>query len=112
MRSHTNRITHKGSHHSGHYETFRRQHNGNTSEDASVVLIEHKGAQTSTVILDDDTKSDANRSHRRNRKAHDSRESQWWRISDDKIAQATTRQALGMNAEVYLLFYELQAHQA
>ncbi|KAK4144612.1 uncharacterized protein C8A04DRAFT_27549 [Dichotomopilus funicola] len=33
--------------------------------------------------------------------------SRWWRISDDKIKEATTRDVLGMQREVYLLFYEI-----
>ncbi|KAK4165855.1 putative ubiquitin carboxyl-terminal hydrolase 16 [Cladorrhinum sp. PSN259] len=31
----------------------------------------------------------------------------WWRISDDKIKEASTRDVLGMQREVYLLFYEM-----
>lgn len=32
----------------------------------------------------------------------------WWRISDDKIKEAKTSEVLGMQREVYLLFYELE----
>ncbi|KAK4183312.1 putative ubiquitin carboxyl-terminal hydrolase 16 [Podospora australis] len=32
----------------------------------------------------------------------------WWRISDDKVKEASTRDVLGMQREVYLLFYELE----
>ena len=32
----------------------------------------------------------------------------WWRISDDKIKEARTSDVLGMQREVYLLFYELE----
>ncbi len=32
----------------------------------------------------------------------------WWRISDDKIKEASTKDVLGMQREVYLLFYELE----
>lgn len=32
----------------------------------------------------------------------------WWRISDDKIKEARTSEVLGMQREVYLLFYELE----
>jgi ubiquitin carboxyl-terminal hydrolase 16 len=35
-------------------------------------------------------------------KAHD----RWWRISDDKIKESKTSEVLGMQREVYLLFYE------
>ncbi len=32
----------------------------------------------------------------------------WWRISDDKVKEASTKEVLGMQREVYLLFYELE----
>ncbi|OTA93563.1 hypothetical protein M434DRAFT_289996 [Hypoxylon sp. CO27-5] len=32
----------------------------------------------------------------------------WWRISDEKIKEAKTSEVLGMQREVYLLFYELE----
>lgn len=32
----------------------------------------------------------------------------WWRISDEKIKEASTRETLGMQREVYLLFYEIE----
>ncbi|KAK4239430.1 hypothetical protein C8A03DRAFT_42909 [Achaetomium macrosporum] len=35
-------------------------------------------------------------------------QSRWWRISDDKVKEASTRDVLGMQREVYLLFYELE----
>ncbi|KAK3382000.1 hypothetical protein B0H63DRAFT_477092 [Podospora didyma] len=38
------------------------------------------------------------------RKPHD----RWWRISDEKVKEATTRDVLSMQREVYLLFYELE----
>ncbi|KAL2020150.1 hypothetical protein VTK56DRAFT_8674 [Thermocarpiscus australiensis] len=34
-------------------------------------------------------------------------QARWWRISDDKVKEASTRDVLGMQREVYLLFYEL-----
>lgn len=34
----------------------------------------------------------------------------WWRISDEKIKEAKTSEVLGMQKEVYLLFYEI-AHE-
>ncbi|KAK3989228.1 putative ubiquitin carboxyl-terminal hydrolase 16 [Cladorrhinum sp. PSN332] len=36
----------------------------------------------------------------------------WWRISDDKIKEASTRDVLGMQREVYLLFYEMDKARA
>lgn len=41
---------------------------------------------------------------RRKKKSSD----RWWRISDDKIKEARTSDVLGMQREVYLLFYELE----
>jgi len=41
---------------------------------------------------------------RRKKKSND----RWWRISDDKIKEARTSDVLGMQREVYLLFYELE----
>ena len=35
----------------------------------------------------------------------------WWRISDEKIKEASTRDVLGMRREVYLLFYELERNE-
>lgn len=32
----------------------------------------------------------------------------WWRISDEKIKEAKTSDVLGMQKEVYMLFYELE----
>jgi ubiquitin carboxyl-terminal hydrolase 16 len=35
-------------------------------------------------------------------------QARWWRISDDKVKEAGTRDVLSMQREVYLLFYELE----
>lgn len=35
------------------------------------------------------------------------RENRWWRISDDKVKESSTNEVLGLQKEVYLLFYEL-----
>lgn len=32
----------------------------------------------------------------------------WWRVSDEKVKEAKTSEVLGMQKEVYLLFYELE----
>ena len=45
--------------------------------------------------------------HARERKQED-REDRWWRISDEKVKEARTHDVLGMQKEVYLLFYELE----
>ncbi|KAF2487632.1 hypothetical protein BDY17DRAFT_289318 [Neohortaea acidophila] len=36
----------------------------------------------------------------------------WWRISDDKVKECKTSEVLGMQREVYLLFYELASEDA
>ncbi|KAJ5916555.1 hypothetical protein N7504_000570 [Penicillium tannophilum] len=41
---------------------------------------------------------------RRKRKSND----RWWRISDEKIKECKTSDVLGMQKEVYLLFYEIE----
>ncbi|PNP53997.1 hypothetical protein THARTR1_05684 [Trichoderma harzianum] len=35
----------------------------------------------------------------------------WWRVSDEKVREAKTSEVLGMQKEVYLLFYELDAEE-
>ncbi|KAH7045987.1 hypothetical protein B0J12DRAFT_669367 [Macrophomina phaseolina] len=35
------------------------------------------------------------------------RDNRWWRISDDKVKESKTSDVLGMQKEVYLLFYEI-----
>lgn len=42
--------------------------------------------------------------HKKQRKTAE----RWWRISDEKIKEASTRELLGMQREVYLLFYEVE----
>lgn len=32
----------------------------------------------------------------------------WWRISDDKIKECNTVDVLGMQRDVYMLFYEME----
>jgi ubiquitin carboxyl-terminal hydrolase 16 len=45
---------------------------------------------------------------RRRRKPND----RWWRISDEKIKECKTSDVLGMQKEVYLLFYEIERPDA
>ncbi|KAF9740269.1 hypothetical protein PMIN06_010408 [Paraphaeosphaeria minitans] len=47
--------------------------------------------------------SDANPLRRRSKRATN----RWWRISDEKVKESKTSEVLGMQKEVYLLFYEL-----
>ncbi|KAH0499229.1 hypothetical protein TgHK011_006434 [Trichoderma gracile] len=35
----------------------------------------------------------------------------WWRVSDEKVREAKTSEVLGMQKEVYLLFYELEPEE-
>lgn len=44
----------------------------------------------------------------RNLRAKKKHSDRWWRISDDKIKECKTADVLGMQREVYLLFYELE----
>ncbi|KAK4449367.1 hypothetical protein QBC34DRAFT_404729 [Podospora aff. communis PSN243] len=163
-------VTHKGSHHSGHYETFRRQDvpppfsNPSTFQPSEIfsnpavasstrhlAVPEHRseasspltsvpdliatgsGTDSSVLSLDTpapprdlpsptskpmpmtpssepQTSSPETRSkgvaadHKRKKRQQQDR---WWRISDEKVKQASTSDVLGMQREVYLLFYEL-----
>lgn len=45
----------------------------------------------------------SHKSYKKRNKTND----KWWRISDEKIKEASTRELLGMQREVYLLFYEM-----
>ncbi|KAK0115316.1 hypothetical protein ONS96_013775 [Cadophora gregata f. sp. sojae] len=49
--------------------------------------------------------SDAAAAQKRRKSKHSNR---WWRISDDKVKESKTSDVLGMQREVYLLFYELE----
>ena len=40
------------------------------------------------------------------------KDDRWWRISDDKVKECKTSEVLGMEREVYLLFYEMDRPQA
>ncbi|KAI0484956.1 hypothetical protein GGR56DRAFT_52476 [Xylariaceae sp. FL0804] len=68
----------------------KRQHSATTNGTADVAAPRSSG-------------SSSNNKHRR-RKQPD----RWWRISDEKIKEAKTGEVLGMQREVYLLFYELE----
>jgi ubiquitin carboxyl-terminal hydrolase 16 len=46
-----------------------------------------------------------NGAKKKKKKASDTR---WWRISDDKVKECKTGDVLGMQREVYMLFYELE----
>ncbi|KAI2623656.1 hypothetical protein GGS21DRAFT_494166 [Xylaria nigripes] len=60
--------------------------------------------KTSSPIIDSTPASKSNGMRKRHRKLND----RWWRISDDKVKEARTNEVLGMQREVYMLFYELE----
>lgn len=162
-------VCHKGSHNSGHYESFRRNHmyppfatpdawsayaaNSKSNSLASSPVatarpnseisvtdpsapsvssstpepdggcpsttISANGPPSSTVEISEtrnsfqrtvtqgsrpQIQSHASTTRSRRRKRQD----RWWRVSDDKIKEAKTSDVLGMQREVYLLFYELE----
>lgn len=165
-------VTHKGSHNSGHYESFRRQNmyppfsNPSTFQaseaysrrpsPASTPRLESDGQtpgsptvpapaqELSTNGLDADVPSfpdpgataagsprsllsDNLRNKERPADTRDhsasapqvrrtlvekpksrKQQARWWRISDEKIKEASTRDVLSMQREVYLLFYEIE----
>jgi ubiquitin carboxyl-terminal hydrolase 16 len=82
---------------------------GDTSPDhnSSTTTLENPVAQTS-VKPESVRGSVTTEKEKRKRKVRDDR---WWRISDDKIQQASTKDVLDMKQEVYLLFYELEREQ-
>ncbi|KAI0398974.1 hypothetical protein F4802DRAFT_83275 [Xylaria palmicola] len=61
-------------------------------------------AKSSTTALEPGSTPKLNGMRSRRRKPND----RWWRISDDKVKEAKTSEVLGMQREVYMLFYELE----
>lgn len=79
-----------------------------TSRSPSLRLGKSKSSTSLSSVngaarLSTDTSSGANSRFRRKRK-HD----RWWRISDEKVKECKTADVLGMQKEVYLLFYEIE----
>lgn len=154
-------VCHKGSHNSGHYESFRRNHmyppfatpdawgayaassKSNSVAPSPVVAARPNSAVSSSSALENEgsrpnTATTSNRSpssaaertetaptiqrsvtqgSRPQIQTHTStinksrkrkKQDRWWRVSDDKIKEAKTSDVLGMQREVYLLFYELE----
>lgn len=162
-------VCHKGSHNSGHYESFRRNHMyppfstpdawgayaanskanniapsplvGARTSDDSLTTSESTPSLSSTALSNTTSRPNTATTKResgssslektssslslkrtptqssrpqiqthasttkpRKRKKPD----RWWRVSDDKIKEAKTSDVLGMQREVYLLFYELE----
>lgn len=46
--------------------------------------------------------------HQKQSKREKRQNERWWRISDEKVKESKTGEVLGMQREVYLLFYELE----
>ena len=98
------------------YSTSTRPSSGST--DATTVaktadpLSPTKSAVTSngaprtsfSTYRSNKSRSSDNPSRKRRRKHAD----RWWRISDDKIKECKTNEVLGMQREVYMLFYEVE----
>ncbi|KPI42937.1 Ubiquitin carboxyl-terminal hydrolase 16 [Cyphellophora attinorum] len=163
-------VCHKGSHNSGHYESFRRNHmyrpfatpdafkaygeasrNGTpmsspapsprvngadavapssaaeleastaTSSPAPSVTSRPTSQATSSTKHAEQARQSIYRtitqgskpqiqSHKPENKARRRKRTadRWWRISDEKVKEAKTSDVLGMQKEVYLLFYELE----
>ncbi len=64
-----------------------------------------KTPATPTAAIPGPDQSSTNGAKPSKRRKHNDR---WWRISDEKIKEAKTNEVLGMQREVYLLFYELE----
>ena len=127
-------VIHKGGHESGHYECFRRQV-VNRPPFSTPINSASAGTSTPTPKLTPtisgetllgpstpDPSMDMPRSvtpvstpeseklakafAKKEKKRLKLEGSRWWRISDDKIKEARTSDVLGMQKEVYLLFYQ------
>ncbi|USP73957.1 hypothetical protein yc1106_01231 [Curvularia clavata] len=78
--------------------------NGSTSGDEplsrtrSIRSLRERASEKASSIAD---------SKRRKAKKANNR---WWRISDDKVKESKTSEVLGMQKDVYLLFYELNTN--
>ncbi|RYO95743.1 hypothetical protein DL764_007612 [Monosporascus ibericus] len=64
-----------------------------------------KAPMVPTVVTPPPDQPPTNGNKAPKRRKHNDR---WWRISDEKIREAKTNEVLGMQREVYLLFYELE----
>ncbi|KAF2209557.1 hypothetical protein CERZMDRAFT_122094 [Cercospora zeae-maydis SCOH1-5] len=125
-------VTHKGGHNSGHYESFRRQvlpqpfstpttlgrqgpYSIAGSPTPSAVNSPRLSASTARDARDGTGSSNDSQLLSTPTSAAPSMSSassnagseRWWRISDEKIKESKTSEVLGMQREVYLLFYEM-----
>lgn len=105
-------VTHKGGHNSGHYETFRRQSFNqqgphSSSSQPGSPSIAALDARTSLAANQAEVKPSVHLARMRAKKPKIN--NKWWRISDDRIKECKLSDVLGMQREIYLLFYELEA---
>jgi ubiquitin carboxyl-terminal hydrolase 16 len=66
-------------------------------------------SETRTSATKDTNRTSVSDAMRGKRKRNPS--NRWWRISDEKIKECKTGDVLGMQKEVYMLFYELEANE-
>ena len=80
-----------------------REQPSNVTSRLSTPLSKTASSRTENVAEKDQSILDVTR-FKRKKKPND----RWWRISDDKIKESKTSDVLGMQKEVYLLFYEME----
>ncbi|KAI0426826.1 hypothetical protein F5Y09DRAFT_49053 [Xylaria sp. FL1042] len=76
------------------------------SQSAKSNRAESPFGKTKTSTSTTESVSTSKRSGMKTRRRKQS--DRWWRISDDKVKEAKTSEVLGMQREVYMLFYELE----
>lgn len=87
------------SNHSNHRRPYTAQGVSTTATTASPAsTIASTTASTTNTALE--------KGRRLGRRRQDKINNRWWRISDEKIKECKTSDVLGMQKEVYLLFYE------
>ncbi|KAF2712269.1 cysteine proteinase [Pleomassaria siparia CBS 279.74] len=78
-----------------------------SSRSKSIRSLREKASEKASSMTASVTASVTDLSSPLKRKSKRPNTSRWWRISDDKIKESKTSDVLGMQKEVYLLFYEL-----
>ncbi|EJT72808.1 hypothetical protein GGTG_09663 [Gaeumannomyces tritici R3-111a-1] len=68
----------------------------------------NKAAATTSTSLGDGSAHQVAHNPIKMPKRKKNQDNMWWRLSDDKVKEATTKDVLGMQREVYLLFYEME----
>ncbi|KLU83636.1 hypothetical protein MAPG_02689 [Magnaporthiopsis poae ATCC 64411] len=72
----------------------------------------NKAAATTSTSLADSSLHQVVQTPVKMPKRRKNQDNMWWRLSDDKVKEATTKDVLGMQREVYLLFYEMEKDSA